>query len=152
MGMKYRFTTGLAADVAALARAEPDREVCGLLLGMTDGRVLLRPARNVATDPRRRFEIDPATLLAAHREEKRGGPAIIGCYHSHPGGAAEPSAQDAADAEPNGWFWLIAGRYEARLWRSVRNGAAHGRFDPAPLACIPESETSQSALSEKVPR
>lgn len=149
MGVNALITTELAAEAMALARAAPGREVCGLLLATANGRVLLRPVPNVASDPRRRFEIDPAALLAAHRQERRGGPAIIGCYHSHPGGVAEPSAQDAADAEPNGWWWLIVGRDEARLWRAVPNGAAHGRFDPAPLACIADAESPQSALSEK---
>lgn len=133
--MRLQVTTKLLARAVALARADPEREVCGLLLER-EGAVDLLPARNVAADPRSRFEIDPATLLAAHRDQRRGGPAIVGCYHSHPSGSPEPSARDAADAEPNGWLWLIAGRDGARLWRAVPDGAVHGRFDPVPLACV----------------
>ena len=33
---------------------------------------------------------------------------MIGCYHSHPGGTATPSAADLAGAGENGFLWLIA--------------------------------------------
>src|SRR3546814_6701011 len=53
------------------------------------------------------------------------GPAIAGCYHSHPCGPAEPSARDAAAAAPDGALWLIVGEIEdgraARLWRARRS-------------------------------
>ena len=32
------------------------------------------------------LEIDPAKLIAALRAERGGGPAVVGCYHSHPRG------------------------------------------------------------------
>lgn len=146
MVMRPPISTKLLARIAVLARAEPHREVCGLLLG-ADGVVTdIAPARNVAAHPFHQFEIDPATLLAAHREARQGGPAILGCYHSHPSGPAEPSPRDAADAAPNDWLWLIIGRDGASLWRATSGGERHGRFDPVPLACIVPPESPQSAF------
>ena len=59
----------IATLVAEAARAAP-AECCGLLLGR-DGRISeARPAANVADNPLRRFEIDPAALFAAHREAR----------------------------------------------------------------------------------
>ena len=122
-------STDLLRLIRAEAAASPEVEVCGLLLGR-DGRVEeARPCRNVAADPARRFEIDPAALLAAHRAARAGGPAILGCYHSHPSGHAQPSARDAAAAEPNGWLWLIVAGEELRGWRAVDGGTVWGRFD-----------------------
>jgi proteasome lid subunit RPN8/RPN11 len=131
-----RISTALLDAILAEARATPTVEVCGLLLGSADAITARVPARNVAVDPHTTFEIDPATLLAAHRAQRRGGPAVIGCYHSHPSGAADPSARDADNAAPDGWLWLIVGAGEARLWRAGATGERHGRFDPVPLACV----------------
>lgn len=117
------------------ATASPDYEVCGLLLGEGDHVSRAVPCDNVASEPSHRFEIDPAALIAAHRAARIGGPAVIGHYHSHPTGLAEPSPRDAADAAPDGSIWLIAGGGTVTAWRAVAAGRRHGRFDPLTLAC-----------------
>ncbi|WP_082443444.1 MULTISPECIES: Mov34/MPN/PAD-1 family protein [unclassified Sphingomonas] len=112
------------------AAAESAVEICGILRGQ-DGRVLIAElTRNVADDPARHFEIDPAALFTALRDARRGGLAVLGWYHSHPSGSADPSATDAAQAAADGALWLILGGGTARLWRAVADGARHGRFDP----------------------
>jgi proteasome lid subunit RPN8/RPN11 len=78
---------------------------------------------NVAAEPARAFEIDPAALFAAYRRARGGEAQIIGHYHSHPSGEAMPSARDAAQAMGDGALWLILTAREARLWVSVRPGA-----------------------------
>jgi proteasome lid subunit RPN8/RPN11 len=113
--MKIGISRSLLEQIMSFAAAE-DREVCGLLLGELGCIKEIRPALNVAADPARHFELDPATLLAAHKAARAGGPTILGHYHSHPSGLAEPSATDAASAAPDGSLWLIIGRCEARLW------------------------------------
>lgn len=122
--------------LAALARAAPDREVCGLLTGeegLVTGHL---PSTNVADDPATRFEIDPVMLLGALKAERNGDLAIVGCYHSHPSGDPVPSRTDAHDAAPDGKLWLILGLREAGLWRAVADGARFGRFDPVPWAVM----------------
>lgn len=117
----------------AEAAASPDAECCGLLFG-TRGRIIdAVSCRNVAADPARRFEIDPAALIAAHRAARDGGPTIIGHYHSHPGGTARPSVEDAAQSAADGAYWLIIARDQATLWRAVASGREAGRFDPVTL-------------------
>jgi proteasome lid subunit RPN8/RPN11 len=81
------------------------------------------PAANVAKNPARHFELDPAVLIAAHRNARAGGPEIIGHYHSHPAGGAVPSARDTAMAVPDGSVWLIISATDVRAWRAVANGA-----------------------------
>ncbi|WP_412034827.1 Mov34/MPN/PAD-1 family protein [Sphingomonas alpina] len=87
------------------------------------------PTANVALDPARRFEIDPAALFAAHRAARICGPQMIGHYHSHPSGLPIPSARDAEAAMGDGAYWLILTGDEAGLWRSV----AFGTFEPVAL-------------------
>lgn len=109
-----------AADLAAIARAAEDAfpdECCGLLIGERAGEVFtvtgIVAAANVAPNPARRFEVDPRTLLAAHKGARALGLAVIGHYHSHPGGAAAPSRRDLARAFGEDEVWLIVPVTEA---------------------------------------
>nr|WP_246263589.1 M67 family metallopeptidase [Parasphingopyxis algicola] len=108
----------------------PDIEACGLLFGSESRISRASPTENVADDPARRFEIDPADLFAAIRAERDGGDRLVGYYHSHPAGPAEPSARDAAMALDTGRLWLIVAGGEMGLWRA----AAAGRLEPVELA------------------
>ncbi len=129
-------SSGLAARILAEAAARPDQEICGLLFGDPANIADAVATDNVAEAPATRFEIDPAALLAAHRRARGGGPPVIGCYHSHPTGRAEPSRRDAANAVPDGSIWLIAAGDALTAWRAVPQGAWHGRFDPLALHCV----------------
>jgi len=142
-----------------LVLADADREVCGLLMGRRDGRAIvvewIVPAANVAVDPRRRFEIDPAIVMrylldedrsysmtgrthryrVGHRDSdgslgfeaprgrcvliltdtpstaarvRRARPVLVGFYHSHPDGSAQPSRVDVDSAWPR-MAYLIVG-------------------------------------------
>ncbi len=144
------------------ATASPGAEVCGLLFGSSHRIDAARPCRNVAPAPADSFEIDPVALLAAHKAARAGGPAIAGCYHSHPCGPAEPSARDAAAAAPDGALWLIVGEIEdggaARLWRARCDGQG---FDSVALevtpACAsghapPQGRDENPLVRERFPR
>ena len=115
--------------ILAAAAADPGHEICGLLFGDEGAIRRAEPAANLSSSPADSFEVDPQALFAAIRAERAGGERLIGHYHSHPHGRAEPSPRDAAAAEP-GRLWLIVGGGEARLWRSGRGGG----FAPVPLA------------------
>jgi proteasome lid subunit RPN8/RPN11 len=117
----------LLEEILGHAAAELGTEVCGLLLGRNDRITAVRPAANVAATPARAFELDPAVLLAAHRAARAGGDAILGHYHSHPGGDPCPSSCDAA-AAAEGELWLVVAGEEAQLWRAVAGGPLHGAF------------------------
>ncbi len=114
----------LRAQLLGEARAAHPRECCGLLEGEGAAITALHPARNLAAASDR-FEIDPALQFRLLREGRK----VIGCYHSHPDGAAEPSARDAQGACEVGFVWLIAagdaigafvwdGHAFQKLWRA----------------------------------
>jgi proteasome lid subunit RPN8/RPN11 len=100
----------LAAQIRREAALAAPRECCGLIEGVRDGgdfRVTaLHPAHNLAGDADR-FEIDPRDHLAASKAARLHGRSLIGCYHSHPAGHAQPSAHDLAGAGENNFVWLI---------------------------------------------
>ena len=126
--MPLRISRSLLTTLTEQAAASSN-EICGLLFGNDERIGRAQACANVAPDPSVRFEIDPASLIAAYRRARAGGARIMGVYHSHPSGRPDPSPRDAADAAPDGWLWLILGAEEARGWRAVPDGAVHGRFD-----------------------
>lgn len=118
--MAFEIRRDVLNAVLDAAASAPEQEICGLLFG-TEGRIdRAEPAANVAEHPTDTFEIDPRALFAALRAERAGGDKMIGHYHSHPNGSAEPSPRDLAAAEP-GKLWLILGGGAARAW-IVENG------------------------------
>ncbi len=111
-------------DLLAEAAARHPDECCGLLLGDAQAITAIQPAANVHPTPQTHFEIDPASLIAAYRAERSGGPQIAGYYHSHPGGCPEPSATDQAMAARDGKIWAIVGECEVGMWRDAAGGFA----------------------------
>ena len=127
----------LAAQIGREARTAFPRECCGLIEGTREeSRAIvtaLHPVENLSPEADR-FELEPAAHLRLTRRAREAGRAIIGCYHSHPGGCPEPSQTDAAAAGETGFLWLIAG--------VTKEGMTLGAFvwtgrDFAPVALPP---------------
>lgn len=125
--------------IRAHAAMTPHLEVCGLLFGREDAIERAEPADNVSASPADSFELDPRALFAALKAERAGGPRLLGHYHSHPGGPAEPSARDAAMALDVGRLWLIVAGDTLALWRVDRPGG----FVPVELALASASGNRQ---------
>jgi len=115
-------SSSAAEAMLAAARAEHPREACGLLLGEGEHIRTANRAANVHPEPHRHFEIDPAALIAAHKAAREGGPAVLGCWHSHPNGLARPSDTDAAHATGDGRIWAIIANGAISLWVDAPNG------------------------------
>lgn len=102
---------GLAGEIRRHADIALPRECCGLVEGLREGGrfqvTAHHPARNLAVEAGR-FEIDPRDHLAASKLARARGRQIIGCYHSHPDGAARPSPRDVEGAAEDNFLWLIA--------------------------------------------
>ena len=122
------------------AAAFPE-ECCGFLLGRSgDGAAAVEavlPARNEAPAARAtRFLISPEAVLLARRKARELGLAVVGYYHSHPDGTAEPSRHDLEHAWPATSYLIVpvaagvAG--EPRSWRlrDDRQGFVEERVEP----------------------
>lgn len=115
------------------AESAGTHECCGLLRGEGDRVAAVQLSQNVAADPTRYFEIDPAALFSAGRDVRSGGIPVLGYFHSHPNGVAVPSATDVAQAAPDGRFWLIIAAGAITAWQPVVTGAQVNGFTPVAL-------------------
>lgn len=120
----------------AYAHEAPDKEICGLLFGDASKITHIQKTDNISNRIEDQFEIDPAQLIAAHRAARVDGPAVLGCFHSHPNGVCLPSMQDAKAATPDGSLWVIIAGGAVGAWRAIHNGELFGRFSPVRLHCV----------------
>ena len=110
-------------EMVAHAREGAPEEVCGILAGVrgedggkgedkneSESRVEKHhPAENVAESPRIRYEIDPHEQLELMEVVEESGREVVGFYHSHPRGPAEPSATDTAQATwPDRYYVIVS--------------------------------------------
>ena len=117
--MTLRISRQQYAQLLDWAEQAGDVECCGLLLGYDGQLEAVELADNVAADPARHFEIDPADLIAAERAARAGAPAIIGYFHSHPNGLARPSTDDVEKAADDGRIWVIIANGDVSGWRKL---------------------------------
>jgi len=93
------------------AEAAYPNEACGLLVGhrLPNGTVeVTRVHASANLRPQRTsFEIDPRLWVDLSRALGKGPHQIVGLYHSHPDGPAQPSAVDLRAAWGEELVWLI---------------------------------------------
>lgn len=126
--MALEVTSGAMATLLEEAVKAAPLECCGVLLGKGERIAQALPAANVSPEPLTRFEIDPATLLAAHKAARAGGPQVVGYYHSHPTGHPVPSATDCEHSTGDLRVWAIVADDEVAFWRDSGDGFT-------PLSC-----------------
>jgi proteasome lid subunit RPN8/RPN11 len=142
----------LTPQQAAALRAHAERtypeECCGVLIGRADGEPLrvelVREIANVHEgERRRRFLLDPRQHLAAQKEARSRGLAVIGVYHSHPDHASTPSEHDRLHAWPNLRYLIVTVERgtatEITSWTLADDGSA---MLPEPLAVEPRRDHS----------
>jgi len=122
LGMDLLVTSGALATLRKEAQSAAPNEACGLLLGQGGVIESAQLCANVAPNRTRHFEIDPVALIAAHKAEREGGAQLIGYWHSHPNGLAEPSATDREKASGDGRVWAILAGEGVTFWRDTIEG------------------------------
>jgi proteasome lid subunit RPN8/RPN11 len=94
-------------------------EACGLLIGRRDDAAVVvtgvAPSPNRSPMPRTSFEIDAKLRLDLARALRGGPTGVVGLYHSHPDGGAEPSATDRDRAWEPDLVWLIVALERGRV-------------------------------------
>ncbi len=104
--------TDLEREIRAHCEDSSPQEACGLLLGHSgeDGAYHITkiiPSPNLSNRPERAFDIDPALIIHHQKQYRAGGDKIIGHYHSHPDGQAQPSRHDREQNYDADLIWLI---------------------------------------------
>ena len=132
---RVQMTEAQLRSIEAAAEAAYPEEACGLLVGQREPGgacwvSAVEASANVAEPPRtRRFEVDPRLRLQLMRTLRDGPDEVVGVYHSHPDGRAEPSEADKAMIFEPAMVWLItavdAGRAGPTMaWQPTEDGAA----------------------------
>ena len=118
-----RLTRHVADEIEQAARESLPEECCGIVLAESCepalGVRILR-ARNVESrKPGCRYVLDHRVHIRAIEEELRSEARIVGYFHSHTAGSAEPSRVDARLAVPGVMYVVasLAGPPELRAWR-----------------------------------
>lgn len=109
-----------ASAIALHARSAFPFEACGLVYGAIEAQCCVvshveAMANAEGTIPEQRFAISPADLLKAHKQARAFGRTIVGHYHSHPNGRAQPSLIDVASITDDGSIWLIQALSQTNL-------------------------------------
>lgn len=120
--MTLEVSSAVLDGMASLAAAAHPNECCGVLLGGEGKITAFLPAANVHPQPALHFEIDPQSLIDAHRAARKGGAPVAGYFHSHPNGLAEPSATDRQQAAHDGSIWAVVAAGEVTFWRDAPEG------------------------------
>ena len=122
----------VARRIERAARDARPHEACGFLIGACEGAVTrverTHLARNRSDRPRTRFEACPEDHLAAELAAAADGLAVVGVWHSHPGGPAELSPRDRAEARLTGSH-LVASFDAAGASAEGSAGGARGEGD-----------------------
>ncbi len=115
--MELRISSRHLEQLLLWAELEHPNEICGILWGQGNQIDEIEAAANVAQKPDRFFEIDPAALVAAHRRARVQDAKVIGYYHSHPNGRAEPSKYDRNQMANDDKYWIIIANAAVTAWR-----------------------------------
>ena len=126
--MTARIPAAVRRAIVAQAKREQPNECCGLLLGRGTTVEFALPMTNVLAS-RTQYRISDAAHIECRRFLRAFEPAlsIVGVYHSHPAGDAEPSPRDVAEAMYPEWLYAIvglAGNAPTLRVFQIRNGRA----------------------------
>ena len=132
---RVRLSPAQLQAIERAAEAVYPEEACGLLVGRAEPGGAwqvnaVEASANVAEPPRtRRFEVDPKLRLRLERALRESPDSVMGVYHSHPNGLAEPSETDISMIFEPDMIWLITAVSDGRAgttmaYKPTGDGAA----------------------------
>jgi len=126
----------LANQILAHAQGSPDAEICGLLGGQHNVAQNCYPIDNCAADPTRRYQMDPKKQIAAMRQMRETGEALVAIYHSHPSAPAVPSDIDIREADYLDAVYLVISLSTEGVLQMSAFTIANGAASPLPLELL----------------
>lgn len=139
--MILQIPAALTRQMVDSAEAAFPAEACGLLIGRGRGQLIrvtrVVSATNLLADTPDRFELDPRDRLAVEKELRTGDgrDRIVGHYHSHTDGGAEPSGTDRAMTFEPDLAWVIIGIVDGQAIQTLahRWDLKRGDFRPVQI-------------------
>ena len=147
---RVRLTPAQLQAIERAAEAAYPEEACGLLVGRAEpgGAIqvsAVEASANVAEPPRtRRFEVDPKLRLRLERELRESPDSVMGVYHSHPNGSAEPSETDISMIFEPHMIWMITAVADGRAGTTLAYKPTEDGSAFRPLGLDLGDETTQS--------
>ena len=132
---ELRLPTELRDYIVQSAATSAPAECCGALIGSSDFVSAWQTYRVVELTNRSEtsateYLITSDDVRFAQRKARGWSLDVVGFYHSHPNGAAEPSATDLERAWP-GYVYLIVAQGRATAWTLDER---RGEFVPVQFA------------------
>ncbi len=111
-------TKGHLEEMEGHARKERPNEACGILAGRENQVEKVFSCKNVSNNPTSRYTIAPEELIYVFNSVEEQGLEILGFYHSHPSGPANPSNIDLSEATWDGCSYVILhpGNISSWVW------------------------------------
>jgi proteasome lid subunit RPN8/RPN11 len=126
-------------QVVEASEAAYPGECCGLLVGRQAPNgvfevVRAHPSANLGRQTNR-FEIDPRLWVDLARALGKGPTKVVGLYHSHPDGPAQPSAVDLQAAWGEELVWVVVSVAKGEAIQVTAHILDHGgqQFRELPL-------------------
>jgi len=96
-------------NLLKLAQSKTDKEVCGLISRQSNNEMKVYPVNNIASEPERFFEMDPAETINVMKQIRESEAELFAIFHSHPHSPAYPSKTDIEQAGyPNALYLIIS--------------------------------------------
>jgi proteasome lid subunit RPN8/RPN11 len=118
--------------------AEVPEEACGLLAGLIQKETFqvreVFPITNELHSPVQ-YRMDPQEQIDAFNQIESQGLELVGIYHSHPGGPADPSPTDIAEAYYPEAVYLIWS-HQAGKWQCNAFLIHDQRVDPVDISVM----------------
>jgi len=125
----------LLEEIVAHARAEAPSECCGMIAADNGRAVAVHRARNAASTPKLRYEMDPKEQYQLEMGIEDAGLELGAIYHSHTRSAPEPSQTDINLAFYPEALYLIIGlagaEADVRAFRIVDGEVTQAPFEVA---------------------
>ncbi|WP_373475740.1 Mov34/MPN/PAD-1 family protein [Sphingorhabdus sp.] len=131
--MPLRISRKHVSDLLRWAEDAGNKECCGLLMGRNNYVSEVELCENVAVHPETHFEIGAAVLLSRHKLAREDGSPILGYFHSHPNGLAQPSSADLENAAADDRFWVIIAGANVTAWQPKAKGQRVVEFESIPI-------------------
>ncbi len=143
--MKVVLPEKLHQEICDHSVADFPNEACGLLVGQKNekGELVVSnclQAMNVSSTPEHAFEIDPTQIIKTQKNRRDLSEQIIGHYHSHPNGRAEPSKTDLKQNYDTSLIWLIAALENSKVIEINGYASFEGLFQKIDMEIISSQE------------
>ncbi|WP_456369158.1 M67 family metallopeptidase [Geoglobus sp.] len=144
MARRVVLRRGVEEFLRRVANRPGEMERCGLFVGRCGEDVEILEAHeveNLKASPVE-FELNPVEVLKVFEQAEASGLEVVGVWHTHPMGRAEPSQKDVRGARAFPGVWAIIARGEIRWYFAGEKGFEEAEVEVRSPPSAPSSSPS----------